>query len=235
MSSAKGRSDRIVFQDGPARGLWDGGDIGARAVGQRRVGGGSRRTSERLALGGGPRVRRGTRGQRALTLRHGQRPLAGTGPASPAPAVSSSARPSRIPRAAASSAPANSTTNARISESSVQAACSTPAGQSTASPAATRARSSATRTQPPPSTITSQALFGLECRSMEARRANASSATRPRASAWITWDATPVVPSGPSGRRCPTPKRRISIAQPRRRRARFGRIVDSGCANFCFE
>ena len=51
-----------------------------------------------------------------------------------------------------SSAPVNSTMNARISECSVQAACGMSAGQTAASPAAIRVRSSPTPTQPPPST-----------------------------------------------------------------------------------
>ena len=49
---------------------------------------------------------------------------------------------------------------------------------------------------------------------MTAWRSNASSAIRPRASWWITVPVTPRVPGGPSGRRCPGPKRRMSMAQP---------------------
>ncbi len=55
---------------------------------------------------------------------------------------------------ARSSDPANSTTKARISECSVQAACGMSAGQTAASPAAIRVHSSPTLTQPPPSTTT---------------------------------------------------------------------------------
>ena len=55
-----------------------------------------------------------------------------------------------------SSGPANSTTNARISECSVQAACGMSAGQIAASPAAIRVHSSPTPTQPPPSTTMNQ-------------------------------------------------------------------------------
>ena len=97
-----------------------------------------------------------------------------------------------------------------------------------------------------------QVVFGLACGSMRAPRAKASSETTPRASAWMAWPVTPVVPGGPSGRRWPTPKRRISIgiASPsrlrravacrsassatRRRRPPRRRIVASGSANFCF-
>ena len=61
-----------------------------------------------------------------------------------------------------SSAPANSTTIARISAViGPRARASTPAGQRTASPAATRRCSSPTRTQPPPSITTNQVVFGL--------------------------------------------------------------------------
>ena len=60
------------------------------------------------------------------------------------------ATPSVTP-GSASAGPLNSTTIARIGEPSVQAACSTSGGQTTASPAATRPRSSPTPTQPPPS------------------------------------------------------------------------------------
>ena len=49
--------------------------------------------------------------------------------------------------------------NARISECSVHAACGTSAGHSTASPAATRDRSSPTPTQPPPSMTMNQDVF----------------------------------------------------------------------------
>ena len=42
-------------------------------------------------------------------------------------------------------------------------------------------------------------------------RANASSDTIPRPSEWMTWPVSPTEPGGPSGRRWPTPKRRISI------------------------
>src|SRR4051794_17072846 len=56
-----------------------------------------------------------------------------------------------------------------------------------------------------------QVVFGLACGSTLAARAKASSAIRPRASLWMTWAVTPTVPGGPSGRRCPTPNRWISI------------------------
>ena len=75
--------------------------------------------------------------------------------------------------------PANSTTNARISECSVQAACGMSAGQTAASPAAIRVRSSPTPTQPPPSITMNQVVFGLACGSIRALRANASSDDRP--------------------------------------------------------
>jgi hypothetical protein len=83
--------------------------------------------------------------------------------------------------------------------------------QSTASPAAMRARSSPTSTKPPPSMTTNQVVFGFECGPILPLRAKASSLMRPRASLWMTRPSTPSVPGGPSGRRCPTPKRRISI------------------------
>ena len=56
-----------------------------------------------------------------------------------------------------------------------------------------------------------------------ASRAKASSATTPRPSEWMTWPVRPCEPGGPSGRRWPTPNRRISIgigelAARRRRR-----------------
>ena len=54
-------------------------------------------------------------------------------------------------------------------------------------------------------------MFGLACGSMRAPRAKASSVIAPRPSEWMGWPVTPVVPGGPSGRRWPTPKRRISI------------------------
>ena len=65
-----------------------------------------------------------------------------------------------------SSAPASSTTIARISECSVHAAWITSAGQRTASPAAIRVRSSPTPTQPPPSMTMNQVVFGLACGSI---------------------------------------------------------------------
>ena len=117
------------------------------------------------------------------------------------PAVSSRARPSTMPFIAASSASANSTMKARISECSVQAACGMSAGHRTASPAATRVRSSPTPTQPPPSMTMSQVVFGAEYGSIRAPRANASSEMAPRSSLWIGCPVTPVVPAGPSGRR----------------------------------
>ena len=54
-------------------------------------------------------------------------------------------------------------------------------------------------------------VFGFECGSILPLRANASSLIIPRASLWMTWPLTPVVPGGPSGRRWPTPNRRTSI------------------------
>ena len=51
---------------------------------------------------------------------------------------------------------------ARISECSVQAAWGMSAGQTTASPAAIRVRSSPTPTQPPPSMTMNVVVFGLE-------------------------------------------------------------------------
>ena len=90
---------------------------------------------------------------------------------------------------------------------------------------------------------TSQVVLGLACGSIAAPRAKASSVTAPRASLWMVCPVTPLVPGGPSGRRCPTPNRRISIgmaATRQRRRRRAGRrdpprrrIVASGSANFC--
>src|SRR4029078_12846506 len=85
------------------------------------------------------------------------------------------------------------------------------AGHRTASPAATRVRSSSTPTQPPPSITMNQEVFGLECGSIAAPRANAISLIAPRASEWMSWPVTPVVPGGPSARRWPTPNRRTSI------------------------
>ncbi len=128
---------------------------------------------------------------------------------SAAPDASWRTAPSRIsPR---SSAPANSTTIARIGPWSVHAACVTFAGQSTASPAATRRRSSPTSTQPPPSITQNQVVLGLSWGVMEPPVAKASSETSPRPSLWMTCPVSPTVPGGPSGRRCPTPKRRTSI------------------------
>ena len=105
----------------------------------------------------------------------------------------------------------NSTMNARISECSVQAACGMSAGQTAASPAAIRVQSSPTPTQPPPSTTMNQVEFGLVCGSIRALRANASSVIVPRPSDAMTWPVSPTEPIGPSGRRWPTPKRRISM------------------------
>ena len=110
-----------------------------------------------------------------------------------------------------SSAPANSTINARISECSVQAACGMSAGQTAASPAAIRVRSSPTPTQPPPSTTMNNDEFGFACGSVRAFRAKASSDTFPRPSEWRTWPLSPTDPIGPPARRWPTPNRRISI------------------------
>ena len=90
-----------------------------------------------------------------------------------------------MPFIAASSASANSITNARISECSVHAACGMSAGHRTASPAATRVRSSPTPTQPPPSMTISQVVFGTACGSIWAPRANASSEITPRSSLWM--------------------------------------------------
>jgi hypothetical protein len=104
---------------------------------------------------------------------------------------------------------------ARISECSVQAACGMSAGQTAASPAAIRARSSPTPTQPPPSTTMNNVMFGLACASVRALRAKASSETLPRPSEWRTWPLSPTDPIGPPGRRFPTPKRRISIGTRR--------------------
>ena len=60
----------------------------------------------------------------------------------------------------------------------------------------------------------------------------------PDGSLRMTWPPMPVVPGGPSGRRCPTPNRLTSIGtgrvrQRRRRRRRedFVRIVLSGWEN----
>src|SRR4029079_12138981 len=53
--------------------------------------------------------------------------------------------------------------------------------------------------------------FGLECGSIAAPRANAISLIAPRASEWMSWPVTPVVPGGPSARRWPTPNRRTSL------------------------
>ena len=105
-----------------------------------------------------------------------------------------------------------------------------------------------------------QVVFGFACGSIRPFRAKASSLIMPRPSLWITWPVTPVVPGGPSLRRWPTPNRRTSIGMshlparaagasagdgsgsprdrwpsPARRRrllVPFGRIVDSGWANF---
>src|SRR5215210_1171069 len=85
------------------------------------------------------------------------------------------------------------------------------AGQTTASPAATRIRSSPTAAQPPPSMTIRYVVFGFECGSIRAPRPKASSDTTPRPSLWMTRPVIPVVPGGPSGRRCPTPNRRTSI------------------------
>src|SRR4051812_23322800 len=69
-----------------------------------------------------------------------------------------------------SSGPMNSTTKARISECSVQAAWGMSAGQTAASPAAIRVRSSPTPTQPPPSTTMNRVMFGFACASVRALR-----------------------------------------------------------------
>ena len=85
------------------------------------------------------------------------------------------------------------------------------AGQTAASPAAMRVHSSPTPTQPPPSTTMNQVEFGLACGSIRALRANASSVIVPRPSDAMTWPVRPTEPIGPSGRRWPTPNRRISM------------------------
>src|SRR5262245_45318530 len=56
-----------------------------------------------------------------------------------------------------------------------------------------------------------QVVFGLSWGSIRPPLWNASSAITPRASEWMTWPWTPTLPTGPSGRRLPTPNRRISI------------------------
>ena len=76
------------------------------------------------------------------------------------------------------------------------------AGQTAASPAAIRVCSSSTPTQPPPSTTMKRVVFGLECGSIRAPRAKASSDTVPRPSLWSIWPDSPTEPIGPSGRRC---------------------------------
>ena len=58
-------------------------------------------------------------------------------------------------------------------------------------------------------------VFGLECGSTRASRANATSLIVPRPSEWRSWLLTPTVPGGPSGRRWPTPKRATSIGMTR--------------------
>ena len=85
------------------------------------------------------------------------------------------------------------------------------AGQTAASPAAIRVRSSPTPTQPPPSTTMNRSCSGwraarsARCARRRARRPS------PRPSEWMTWPVSPTDPIGPSGRRWPTPNRRISI------------------------
>ena len=90
-----------------------------------------------------------------------------------------------------------------------------------------------------------QVVFGFECGSIGRRGRRPARDTTPRPSEWMTWPVTPSEPGGPSGRRLPTPKRRISIGIGRTRarsapaalraggRSR-GRIVVSGRATFVF-
>ncbi len=143
----------------------------------------------------------------------------------------------RPPAAAPASGPGSSTTIARICVPSVQAACSTSGGQRTASPAWTRARSSSTPTQPPPSITTNHVWFGFVCGVIRACRPKASSATTPYGLLSMTCPSMPVVPGGPSGRRCPTPNRRISIGIGRLRATSGGgageRTWCGSCSRAC--
>src|SRR5688572_15220664 len=56
-----------------------------------------------------------------------------------------------------------------------------------------------------------QVEFGLSWTGIEPPLAKASSLIVARTSEWITTPSTATVPTGPPGRRVPTPKRRISI------------------------
>ena len=105
----------------------------------------------------------------------------------------------------------SSTTIARICVPSVQAPWRTSGGQAAASPAWIRVRSSPTPTQPPPSITTNQVQLGFVWGAIRAWRPKASSLMTPLGPLSMTWPSIPVVPGGPSGRRWPTPNRRMSI------------------------
>ena len=120
------------------------------------------------------------------------------------------------------------------------------AGHRTASPAATRVRSSPTPTQPPPSMTMNQVVFGLACGSIRASRAKASSLTTPRAVGVDDLAGQP--DASRSGRPGAGGRRRTGgsrwARRARRRRVSAGgaaarpprlRIVASGSANFCVE
>ena len=117
-----------------------------------------------------------------------------------------------MPRTALSSGPANSTTIARMWECRSTRRGSRPGGQRTASPAATRIRSSPTSDPAAALDHDEPGRVRVRVRLDRARRGRTPArTTTPRPSLWMTWPLTPSVPGGPSGRRWPTPKRRTSI------------------------
>ena len=129
------------------------------------------------------------------------------------PGSGRAAMPSRMPRTSRRRRRRTRRRTRASAECSVQAAVDArrPARRPPRPPRS-GSRSSPTPTQPPPSITTNQVVFGFECGSIRAPRANASSEIRPRASQWITWPVTPLVTrAGPPAAGVPTPNRRISI------------------------
>ena len=118
-----------------------------------------------------------------------------------------------------SSAPANSTMNARISECSVQAAWVMSAGQRTASPAAIRVRSPATPTQPPPSMTMNQRRVRVGMRLDPGAAGEGELGDQAAGVAVDDLAGHAGRARRPSGRRWPTPKRRISMGIGRAGRA----------------
>ena len=199
--------------------------------------------------------RRRAAGQNGLALGRvvAAAPAAAASPPSPALGAAGLARPERPRRSPrgprrARARPANSTTIARIGRLSVHAPCTTPAGHSTASPAATRACSSPTRDAPAALDHDEPRRVRVAVRLDRGRRARTRAPrSRPVGRRMDDLALRSRDPAGPSAPPVADPEprdlhRRGASAgacagrQRRRRRRTSGvRIVLSGCANFVRE